>query len=113
MILDSCGCSPRTNNVLLLFHRSSYPDHKDGEDVEVPGERPTEKELDYDDDTMELILPSGSSGIVFVLQHTFCISYSCSLFLQHRSLFLTLLRESNFAFIFGVLSSSFIVSTTK
>ncbi|XP_061851212.1 cytoplasmic 60S subunit biogenesis factor ZNF622 [Colius striatus] len=40
--------------------RSSYPDHKDGEDVEVPGERPAERELDYDDDTMELILPSGA-----------------------------------------------------
>ncbi|NXT25349.1 ZN622 protein, partial [Syrrhaptes paradoxus] len=40
--------------------RSSYPDHKDGEDVEVPGERPAGRELDYDDDTMELILPSGA-----------------------------------------------------
>ncbi|XP_032918319.1 zinc finger protein 622 [Catharus ustulatus] len=40
--------------------RSSYPDHEDGNDVEGPGKRLTEKELDYDDDTMELILPSGA-----------------------------------------------------
>ncbi|KAJ7395651.1 Zinc finger protein 622 [Pitangus sulphuratus] len=40
--------------------RSTYPDHEDGEDVEVPGKRPAERELDYDDDTMELILPSGA-----------------------------------------------------
>ncbi|NXO01459.1 ZN622 protein, partial [Rhinopomastus cyanomelas] len=36
--------------------RSSYPDHEDGEDVDAPAER----DLDYDDDTMELILPSGA-----------------------------------------------------
>ncbi|XP_071592751.1 cytoplasmic 60S subunit biogenesis factor ZNF622 [Heliangelus exortis] len=40
--------------------RSSYPDHQDGEDVEMHGERPADRELDYDDDTMELILPSGA-----------------------------------------------------
>ncbi|XP_030302141.1 zinc finger protein 622 [Calypte anna] len=40
--------------------RSSYPDHQDGEDVELHGERPAHRELDYDDDTMELILPSGT-----------------------------------------------------
>ncbi|NXF84689.1 ZN622 protein, partial [Eubucco bourcierii] len=40
--------------------RSSYPDHKDGEDVDMPVERPAERDLDYDDDTMELILPSGA-----------------------------------------------------
>ncbi|NXI63646.1 ZN622 protein, partial [Anseranas semipalmata] len=40
--------------------RSSYPDHKEGQDAEVSGELPAEKELEYDDDTMELILPSGA-----------------------------------------------------
>ncbi|NWX90993.1 ZN622 protein, partial [Nothoprocta pentlandii] len=40
--------------------RSSYPDHKEGEDVEVSGELPAERDLEYDDDTMELILPSGA-----------------------------------------------------
>ncbi|XP_035416234.1 cytoplasmic 60S subunit biogenesis factor ZNF622 isoform X1 [Cygnus atratus] len=40
--------------------RSSYPDHKEGQDGEVSGELPAEKDLEYDDDTMELILPSGA-----------------------------------------------------
>ncbi|XP_068018079.1 cytoplasmic 60S subunit biogenesis factor ZNF622 [Melanerpes formicivorus] len=40
--------------------RSSYPDHKDGEGADMPGDRPAERDLDYDDDTMELILPSGA-----------------------------------------------------
>ncbi|NXP57035.1 ZN622 protein, partial [Chloropsis cyanopogon] len=43
--------------------RSSYPDHEGGEDVEGPGKRPAEKELDYDDDTMELILPSAGARV--------------------------------------------------
>ncbi|KAL2779835.1 zinc finger protein 622 [Daubentonia madagascariensis] len=40
--------------------RSSYPDHKEGEDANEPGELPSEKNLEYDDETMELILPSGA-----------------------------------------------------
>uniref|UniRef100_A0A8D0H8Q6 Cytoplasmic 60S subunit biogenesis factor ZNF622 n=1 Tax=Sphenodon punctatus TaxID=8508 RepID=A0A8D0H8Q6_SPHPU len=40
--------------------RSSYPDQKEGEDVETSGELPAEKNLEYDDDTMELVLPSGA-----------------------------------------------------
>jgi len=72
------------NQVLLPFHRSSYPDHKDGEDVEGPGERPAERELDYDDDTMELILPSGRCRIC-VRTYFLCISHSCSPYLQRRS----------------------------
>ncbi|KFO96100.1 Zinc finger protein 622 [Calypte anna] len=52
--------APYVETALLLFHRSSYPDHQDGEDVELHGERPAHRELDYDDDTMELILPSGT-----------------------------------------------------
>ncbi|XP_014401821.1 PREDICTED: zinc finger protein 622 isoform X2 [Myotis brandtii] len=38
--------------------RSSYPDHKDREDPDETEELPSEKTLDYDDETMELILPS-------------------------------------------------------
>ncbi|KAF5912178.1 cytoplasmic 60S subunit biogenesis factor ZNF622 [Diceros bicornis minor] len=40
--------------------RSSYPDHKEGEDPDEAEELPSEKSLEYDDDTMELILPSGA-----------------------------------------------------
>ncbi|XP_014956824.4 cytoplasmic 60S subunit biogenesis factor ZNF622 isoform X2 [Ovis aries] len=40
--------------------RSSYPDHKEGEDHDETEELPSEKTLDYDDETMELILPSGA-----------------------------------------------------
>lgn len=71
------------NHVLLLFHRSSYPDHKDGEDVEVPGERSAERELDYDDETMELILPSGRCRVC-VTMDLLCMSHSCSCYLKHR-----------------------------
>lgn len=41
--------------------RSSYPDHKEDEEVEMAErELPHEKALDYDEDTMELVLPSGA-----------------------------------------------------
>ncbi|NXY81219.1 ZN622 protein, partial [Alcedo cyanopectus] len=40
--------------------RSSYPDHKEGEDADASGGHLPERDLDYDDDTMELILPSGA-----------------------------------------------------
>ncbi|EHB02941.1 Zinc finger protein 622 [Heterocephalus glaber] len=40
--------------------RSSYPDHKEGEDPHGTEELPSEKHLEYDDETMELILPSGA-----------------------------------------------------
>uniref|UniRef100_F6XP45 Cytoplasmic 60S subunit biogenesis factor ZNF622 n=1 Tax=Callithrix jacchus TaxID=9483 RepID=F6XP45_CALJA len=40
--------------------RSSYPDHKEGEDPTEVEELPSEKNLEYDDETMELILPSGA-----------------------------------------------------
>ncbi|XP_029796925.1 zinc finger protein 622 isoform X1 [Suricata suricatta] len=39
--------------------RSSYPDHKEGGQPGEPEELP-EKTLEYDDETMELILPSGA-----------------------------------------------------
>ncbi|XP_004583683.2 cytoplasmic 60S subunit biogenesis factor ZNF622 [Ochotona princeps] len=40
--------------------RSSYPDHREGEDPEEAEQLPSEKNLEYDDETMELILPSGA-----------------------------------------------------
>ncbi|KAG6926202.1 zinc finger protein 622 [Chelydra serpentina] len=40
--------------------RSSYPDHGEGEDVVMSGELPAGKNLEYDDESMELILPSGA-----------------------------------------------------
>ncbi|XP_037357412.1 cytoplasmic 60S subunit biogenesis factor ZNF622-like [Talpa occidentalis] len=46
----------------MIFHcyRSSYPDHKEGEDPDETEELSSEKPLEYDDETMELILPSGA-----------------------------------------------------
>nr|XP_046263943.1 zinc finger protein 622 [Scatophagus argus]XP_046263944.1 zinc finger protein 622 [Scatophagus argus]XP_046263945.1 zinc finger protein 622 [Scatophagus argus]XP_046263946.1 zinc finger protein 622 [Scatophagus argus] len=41
--------------------RSSYPDRKEGEDADMDEEElPDEKTLEYDDDTLELTLPSGA-----------------------------------------------------
>ncbi|KAJ1203984.1 hypothetical protein NDU88_007765 [Pleurodeles waltl] len=40
--------------------RASYPDHKEGEDVEMQEEVPVEKNLAYDDESLELVLPSGA-----------------------------------------------------
>lgn len=40
--------------------RSSYPDHKEGEEPDETDELPSEKTVEYDDETMELILPSGA-----------------------------------------------------
>lgn len=40
--------------------RSSYPDHKDGEEPPDTDELSSDKTLEYDDETMELILPSGA-----------------------------------------------------
>ncbi|XP_031299310.2 cytoplasmic 60S subunit biogenesis factor ZNF622 isoform X1 [Camelus dromedarius] len=40
--------------------RSSYPDHKEGEDPDETEDLPSGKTLEYDDETMELILPSGA-----------------------------------------------------
>ncbi|XP_064126833.1 cytoplasmic 60S subunit biogenesis factor ZNF622 isoform X2 [Loxodonta africana] len=41
--------------------RSSYPDHKEGEDAGEAEAFPSDKNVEYDDDTMELILPSGAA----------------------------------------------------
>lgn len=43
----------------LHCYRSSYPDHREGEDPEEAEQLPSEKNLEYDEETMELILPSG------------------------------------------------------
>ncbi|KAK1786711.1 hypothetical protein P4O66_017094 [Electrophorus voltai] len=41
--------------------RSSYPDAKDGDDLEMKGEElPDEKTVEFDDETLELTLPSGA-----------------------------------------------------
>lgn len=40
--------------------RSSYPDRKQGEDAEMDEELPDDKNLEYDDETLELTLPSGA-----------------------------------------------------
>ncbi|XP_036752573.2 cytoplasmic 60S subunit biogenesis factor ZNF622 isoform X1 [Manis pentadactyla] len=40
--------------------RSSYPDYKKGEEPEATEDLLSEKTLEYDDETMELILPSGA-----------------------------------------------------
>ncbi|XP_034744448.1 zinc finger protein 622 [Etheostoma cragini] len=42
--------------------RSSYPDRKEGEEAEMAEEAlPDDKNLEYDDDTLELTLPSGAT----------------------------------------------------
>ena len=45
----------------MLFHsyRSSYPDYKEGQDPAELEALSTDKILECDDETMELILPSG------------------------------------------------------
>ncbi|KAJ7338423.1 hypothetical protein JRQ81_012068 [Phrynocephalus forsythii] len=41
--------------------RSTYPDYQEGEeDMEMPDELPSHKNVAYDDESMELILPSGA-----------------------------------------------------
>ncbi|XP_077752527.1 cytoplasmic 60S subunit biogenesis factor ZNF622 [Canis aureus] len=40
--------------------RSSYPDYKEGDHPDETEELPSEKTVEYDDETMELILPSGA-----------------------------------------------------
>ncbi|XP_015281354.1 PREDICTED: zinc finger protein 622, partial [Gekko japonicus] len=40
--------------------RSSYPDYQEGEEAEASQELPLEKNVEYDDESMELILPSGA-----------------------------------------------------
>ena len=49
-----CVCVP-------LAHRSSYPDRKEGEDADMEDEGlPDEKNMEYDEETDFLTLPSGN-----------------------------------------------------
>lgn len=48
-------------------NRSSYPDRKEGEDAEMDDELPDDKNLEYDDETLELTLPSGDWRCFFLL----------------------------------------------
>lgn len=52
---------PSDSRLVLFFaNRSSYPDKKEGEDAEMDEEElPDDKTLEYDDETLELTLPSG------------------------------------------------------
>lgn len=61
---------------ILLIHRlfwffgnrSSYPDRKEGEDAEMDDEElPDDKTLEYDDETLELTLPSGDMKCVITI----------------------------------------------
>ncbi len=46
--------------IFVFVNRSSYPDRKEGEDAEMDDEElPDDKTLEYDDETLELTLPSG------------------------------------------------------
>ncbi|XP_072365661.1 cytoplasmic 60S subunit biogenesis factor ZNF622-like isoform X1 [Scyliorhinus torazame] len=64
-MVDSSHCKLFTDGdaaiefVDFYDFRVSYPDHKEGEDVEDDAEVPT-KTLEYDEETMALILPSGA-----------------------------------------------------
>lgn len=50
-------------------NRSSYPDRKEGEDAGAADEElPDDKTLEYDDETLELTLPSGDRAAVLQLQ---------------------------------------------
>ncbi|KAM6222572.1 cytoplasmic 60S subunit biogenesis factor ZNF622 [Rhynchocyon petersi] len=40
--------------------RSSYPDHKDSESTEAAEALPSDRNVEYDEETMELVLPSGA-----------------------------------------------------
>lgn len=61
----------------LFVHRSSYPDGEDGGDREATEEELPEKNLEYHDDTMELILPSGGQHWGWAGSHC-SISWRCS-----------------------------------
>ncbi|XP_029310186.1 zinc finger protein 622 [Cottoperca gobio] len=65
--------------------RSSYPDRKEGEDAETDKEElPDDKNLEYDDDTLELTLPSGAK-----IGHRSLMRYYKQRFGNQRALVLT------------------------
>lgn len=54
--------------VFCCANRSSYPDRKEGEDAGTADEElPDDKTLEYDDETLELTLPSGDRAAVLQL----------------------------------------------
>lgn len=56
----------RWSKVLNVYaNRSSYPDRKEGEDEEMDEELPDDRNLECDEDTLELTLPSGDSMTEF------------------------------------------------
>ncbi|XP_067857989.1 cytoplasmic 60S subunit biogenesis factor ZNF622 [Heptranchias perlo] len=65
-MVDSSHCRLFTDGDAALefadFYdfRDSYPDHKEGEDVEMKTAEVPAKSLEYDEETMELVLPSGA-----------------------------------------------------
>ncbi|XP_078096831.1 cytoplasmic 60S subunit biogenesis factor ZNF622 [Mustelus asterias] len=65
-MVDSSHCKLFTDgDVAIEFadfydFRDSYPDHKEGEDVEMKTTDVPAKNLEYDEETMELMLPSGA-----------------------------------------------------
>lgn len=58
----------------VLIIRSSYPDARDGSDAEMKdGELPGEKTVEFDDDTLELTLPSGTYYVA-LRETKYCLS---------------------------------------
>ncbi|RVE61262.1 hypothetical protein OJAV_G00168990 [Oryzias javanicus] len=64
--------------------RSSYPDRKEGEDEEMDEELPDDRNLEYDEDTLELTLPSGAK-----VGHRSLVRYYKQRFGTQRALVLT------------------------
>ncbi|GCC17071.1 hypothetical protein chiPu_0020469 [Chiloscyllium punctatum] len=65
-MVDSSHCKLFTDGDAALefadFYdfRGSYPDHKDGEDIEMKAADVPTKNLEYNEETMELVFPSGA-----------------------------------------------------
>lgn len=55
---------------MCVIIRSSYPDAHNGSDIEMKdGELPDEKMVEFDDDTLELTLPSGMHSVTDFFPH--------------------------------------------
>lgn len=61
MVFANAVCLLSQVHSLVLFYccRSSYPDYEEGQDPGEIEDLSSEKTLECDDETMELILPSG------------------------------------------------------
>lgn len=67
----SSACVLFKKTVFCCANRSSYPDRKEGEDTGAADEElPDDKTLEYDDETLELTLPSGDRAAVLQLFST-------------------------------------------